>query len=433
MSSMNSISLFKEYMENEKISPDKVEYNIKVVTLLYNNVLLPLNKELNDIDIYAIDEFTDRVDIIDKFLEGRNGIEMLLEALLLLTEFLKTNKLIKGGKIAYYRRIFINKDYYLDKYDSIKGKRDNVKEFIKRISKNRISYLFTRLVEDINVNPFTTVIEVEASIDEESSMEVPPTLLKVLQNINLIEKKGKKIIASKNGRALLRLESEERYSAILYSLIYKVNWKDIYSNNLVNINEIIAIVCSLFNKNDYLYSESNCYCPVDNVLESSKDNIRFNKFLRVDETNEIFQMLFVNMGIVSKSIHADKDIYSLTKLGKNIMKILYNENECYIKAKLDKINSLIKNKELDRLEVEILSYINVFGGSTIMWDYLGQIYILKKSYKKAYDILLYAYETSSKQGKDARKSLSHLIICCRKLQFNMEEEKYEKKYKLIQR
>lgn len=433
MSSVSNISLFKDYMEKENFPLDIVEYNIKVVMLLYNNILSPLNKELYDIDIYAIEEFTDRIDIIDNYLLGRKGIVMLLDALLVLTEFLKTKKLIKGGKIAYYRRIFINKDYYIDKYDSIKGKKDNVKEFIKKISKNKLSYLFTRLVEDINVHTFKTIVEVESSLDEGSTIEINSTLYKMLEDINLIEKKGKKTIASKKGRALLRLDSEERYAAILYAFLYKVKWNEINNNCKVDINELIAVTSSLFMKNDYLYREDFNLNTTDKPLNFSNDNKRLNILLNCEMKSEIFDMVFINMGIVNKNLMENKEVYSLTALGRNILKLLYTENEWFMKNKLDKINLLIKNKSFDELEKEIIYYIKIFGSNTVMWDYLGQLYILKKLYKEAYDILLYAYETSSKRGKDAKKSLSHLIICCRKLQFNIEEEKYEKKYRLIQR
>ncbi|KMT23101.1 hypothetical protein [Clostridium cylindrosporum] len=434
MSSINTISLFKDYMIEKKLSESVIEYNLKVVNLLYDNILIPLNKELDSIDVYAFEEFTDRIDILDNKLLGREGIELILDAMLILTEFLKFKKLIKGGKIAYYRRMFTNKDYYLDKYDSIKGKKDNVKEFIRKITKNKLSYLFTRLLDEINVYTFSTILEVESILDEEGSDEASTLLIHALENIKLIEKKGKRFIATKRGRALLRLEPEERYSGILYAFLYEVNWNSKgLSSNEFNINEFISVVCSIFNKEECICVDYSEIYDTEDIISFVKGSTRLQNLLKVDFNKKVFETIFINLGIIDRETANDKEIYTINEYGKNIIKLLYSENEVYMKSRVDKINFLIKNKSFNVLEKEIIKFIKIFGVNTIMLDYLGQILIVKKQYKEAYSILSYAYEISCKRGKVAKKALSHLIICCRKLQFYIEEEQYQKKYKLIQR
>lgn len=432
MSSKSIMSLFNEYMQNQKIDKTIIDFNIKVIELLSINVLIPQNKDLDNIDIYAFEEFTDLVDIIDSELQGREGIVLILNAMLILTEFLKTEKYIKGGKIAYYRRIFTNTDYYIDKYESIKGKKDNVKEFIRRVTKNRLSYNLIRLLENVNVNSYKTIKDVEEILGEESINENSSIIIEILKCINLIEQKGKKTVVSKRGRALLRLEPEERYSAIFYSFLYEINWLETSNANISSTNEAIAILSSVFIRSNYICV--NGHKPLNNIhpLNYSKDSIRLESFLKDNGNRVIFEVLFLNMGIIKKETKKESDMYYVTEFGRNILKLIYGENEGYLKSNIDRIRLLIKEKNYKSVEIEIIKFIRIFGESTIMWDYLGQMLIIRKEYKEAYKILSHAYDTSIKTGRIAKQTLSHLIICCRRLEFNNEEEMYGKKYRMIQ-
>ncbi len=429
MSSTNTITLFKEYMEEKNFSKNIIEYNIKVVSLLYKKVLLPQNKELYSIDIYTFEEFTDMVDIIDKDLSGRSGIIKILEAMLILTEFLKNNKMIKGGKIAYYRRIFTNTSYYIEKYDNIKGKKDDIKQFIKKVTKNKLSYQFLRILDEVNVNEFDTIKEIIQILDTENYENSNSNLVKALQNIGFIKFKNNNIHLDKRGRAILRLECEEKYVAILYSLIYEANWNRILGKQDINIYEIISILATCFMRNDCL-KLSNC-SKYNNILDSLNDNIRFFNLIKHRENEEIFNYVFLNMGIIQYKYINNERVYFATKFGKNILTLLYKENQWFIREKLNEVTSSIKQKNIYEIEEKSVNFIKIFGENSIILDYIGQIYILKKEYKIAYDILIYAYEISSRQGKNAKKILSHIITCCKKLEFIKEEKLYERRYKYI--
>lgn len=421
------ILLFKKYMEKSSVDIEKIEYNIKAVELFYKYELLPINKGFDNIDLYIFDEFTDKVDILDKSLGGRDGISALLSAMLLLTEFLKSEKIIKGGKIAYYRKIFKNKEYYINKYDSSKGKNDVAKDFIKEIVKNKLSYLFTRIVDDINVNSFPTLKEIVEILDNDIQIEENNILIKILENSDLIAKKGRGYMTTRKGRAFLRLEPEEKYASILYIFIYKLNWEDIFKED-VNILKSILTISSIFSEKSCIdISESNID---DNILSLCKEDVRFNLLIKDTINYDIFNIIFIGMGIVEKENIFNKKEYKVSSFGGNILKLLYKENKWLSKEKIKSIETFIKNKQIDDLEIEIIDFIKIFGGSSSLWGYLGQIYIIKKSYEKAYSVLLYAYETS-RNTKQSKKILSNIIACCRKLNFNREEKIYEKKYNLI--
>lgn len=425
----NTILLFKKYMEKDNLDIVDINYNLKVVELFYKHILLPTNKGFDNIDMYIFDEFTDRIDIFDKSLGGREKIESILSAMLLLTEFLKSERMIKGGKIAYYRKIFKNKEYYLDKYDNIKNKKNLVKDFIKEVSKNKISYVITRIIDDINVTEFLTLKNIVRVLDGELELENNNIVIKILKEIELIEEKGKGYITTKKGRALLRLDPEEKYASILYIFIYKLNWSNILGEDIASIENVLTIN-SIFNRENSLnVSEKH----LDNsILSLSDDSIRFKLLINNINNYKFLKTVFIDMGIINVELVSNKKEYSLSRFGKDILKLLYNDNNLVAKKKIKNIEVFIKSRQIENLENEIISFIKIFGNNYSLWAYLGQIYIIKGDYNNAYSILVYSYE-GSKNIKLSKRILTNIIICCRKLNFNKEEKLYEKKYNLIQK
>lgn len=419
-------SLFQDYMENNNMKTQEIDFNIKVINLLYVNVLKQNNKCFGDIDTYIFDEFTDRIDIFDKELGGREGIEKALSAMLVLTEFLKSRKMIKGGKIAYYRKIFRNKEYYLEKYDKAKGKNDSTKDFIKEVAKNKISYWFVRVVDQVNINSFYTLNRITEILDSIEIYE-ENILTRILKSLDMIAPKGSKLIATKKGRAFLRLEAEEKYASLLYMFIYKVNWNKILKKD-INIAEIILTVSKIFKDNSLVeITEETVY---EDVIALSRVDSRLNVLIEDKEIKEFLDIAFIGMGIIEREIELDSKKYTISDFGKNIVRIFYNENKHLAKEKITNIETYIRNKDFDNLEKEILNFIRIFGENTLLFYYIGQIYMIKKKYREAYNILLYTYNTSN-NIKYSKKILTNIITCCRKLKFNKEEKFYEDKYKLI--
>ncbi|WDU83890.1 hypothetical protein [Caloramator sp. Dgby_cultured_2] len=131
MKDQEKIVLFKEYMKQNGFDEKRINFNVKVVTTFKNNILDYFDETLDNFDSFTFDEFTDKVSLIDDEFGGREKIPLILNAMLDLTEFLKEYKFIKGGKIAYYKRMFTDVEYYLQKYDMLKGRKSEAKETIK--------------------------------------------------------------------------------------------------------------------------------------------------------------------------------------------------------------------------------------------------------------------------------------------------------------
>ncbi|MEF9951257.1 MAG: hypothetical protein RR840_06995 [Clostridium sp.] len=427
MSSIYIIDGFKDYMKEVNIDDNLISYNLRVLRVFNDRILMPQGKTLDNIDVYAFEEFTDLIDIIDKELGGKGGIVNILDTFLMLTEYLKSTKLIKGGKIAYYRRIFTNTEYYIDKYESIKGKKDGSKEFIKKITKNRFSQNIVRLLEEVNIHSFTSTKIIEELLDDEYESESKSEYVDLLVSLDFLSHKGKRIITSKKGRALLRLEAEERYAAILYSLIYEAKWFEAAKEDRKYILKAISTVSSIFLSSKSINPKNHSY-EDNGYLIICDSNYRLSSFLEISKNKTIFDIVFIGLGIVIKDEFGS---YCLSDFGKVIMKLLSVENEIYLKHRLNKINKLLKNKQYLNLEGEIINFILVFGESTTILDYLGQVLIIKGKYKEAYRILSYGYEKSDMQSPRAKKTLTHLILCCRKLEFKGQEGKYIKKLNLI--
>ena len=116
MTDKEKLMAFEKYMRDAGYDKDTIEFNLKVVKLLINRVLFFFQESLETIDSFCFEEFTDMITMIDSEFGGRDGISKILDAMMVLTEFLKVNKLIKGGKIAYYKKMFSDVNYYLDKF-----------------------------------------------------------------------------------------------------------------------------------------------------------------------------------------------------------------------------------------------------------------------------------------------------------------------------
>jgi TolA-binding protein len=100
---------------------------------------------------------------------------------------------------------------------------------------------------------------------------------------------------------------------------------------------------------------------------------------------------------------------------------------------IDTIRLMIKNRKYDKAEVKILEFLSTYGGNIVIWDYFGQLLLLKKNYKYAYVVLRNAYENSSKRGRTSKSVLYHLVLCCRKLKLKDDIENYEELLQVMEK
>lgn len=439
------IILFERYMKDKNIHEDNIRYNLLVVRLLVTEVLYIFNQNLENIDTYSFEEFTDMIGIIDDHLGGREGIPRLLLCMQELTEFLKQNKLIKGGKIAYYKRMFNDIEYYIDKYDMMTGKKDDTKDFIKNILSNKFSASVNRIVEDVNVYEFDTLQKIDKILNDvpfskkEYNEEV--VLIKcILIDLKLLEDKNGVVEATKKGRALSRLQAEDRYSAILYLLLYNINWVNVMSLNSKDSNHfefknLINIVTMLFHKNREIaisYEIKECDNENSSLLEIATEKFRMKRAYAMPYGSKIIDICFTGMGLLDVECTSKESIkFKVTDLGFNIFKLMYVDCSWYMRNKVESISYLIRSKKFDKAEESIVDFLSTYGGNTIIWDYLGQILLLKRNFRMAYVILKHAFENSTKQGKAAKTALYHLVLCCRKLKFEEDMANYEEKLRAL--
>jgi TolA-binding protein len=104
-----------------------------------------------------------------------------------------------------------------------------------------------------------------------------------------------------------------------------------------------------------------------------------------------------------------------------------------MKNHVESIKYLIKDKNFDKAEISMLEFISTYGGNIVVWDYLGQLLMIKKNYKHAYLVLKHGYENSSKRGKAAKSTLYHLVLCCRKLKYEDDIAIYEGQLQFIEK
>lgn len=445
MTDSEKIMMFSKFMRDKKYSEEKVKYNLHVVNLLVSQVLFIFEQSLENIDTYCFEEFTDMVVLIDEELGGRDGIPKILEAMQELTEFLKVNKLIKGGKIAHYKRMFTDVKHYLDKYDMMTGRKDDTKEYIKSLLSDNFGFNVIKLVEDVNVYGFKTLDKIDKLLNDiplsKRELEDASIIKALLIDLNLLEEKGGQIDTTKKGRAISRLTAEERYGAIASLLFYRANWDSVFMlkpmEQAIGFREILHIISSIFYKQKEVSISIDDFKKLneeDILIEISKERFRIAKVEAHPFGYKIMDICFVGMGLLNiKSSDRGEVIYSATPLGENIFKVIFNQVSWFMRQELEGIKYLIKNKNYDEAEIDLLKFISTYGGNIVVWDYLGQLLLLKKSYKFAYSVLKYGYENSSKRGRAAKSALYHLVLCCRSLKLKDDVENYEKLLQKIEK
>jgi hypothetical protein len=438
---------FENYMIEKKIADSKVKYNTKVVRLLMDEVLYVFDQGVENIDVYSFEEFTDMVTLIDKELGGRSGLVAILEAMQELTQFLKEFKYIKGGKIAYYKRMFAKTDYYLDKYDMMTGKKDDSRNFVKKATSNKLSSSVIKLIEEINLYEYDTLNRIDKLLNDvpiaKSDMDSSTILIRcMLIDLNLLEEKGTSLETTKKGRAISRLSIEERYGALIHLMFDCVDWKNVIKvynapDSNLEFTKFLNVITSIFNKKKIVEINFEVMKNIDEesmLVEIASDRFRLARAESMTCGMQIMDICFLGMGILeSKSNKAGNVIYSVTAIGEDILKLIYNDCAWHMKNQISKIGDLIKNRKFDEAEVEIIDFLSVFGANIIIWSYLGQLLMIKKQYQYAYTVLKYAYENSSKRGKSSKTVLYYLVMCCRKLKLKDDIKNYEIKLQSIEK
>lgn len=441
MTDKEIIMSYENYLRTKGIDNEKVKYHLLVVRLLSSEVLVFFNEQLNTIDSYCFEEFTDKINTINDKLGGRDGIPKMLDSLLEFTEFLKQARLIKGGKIAYYKRMFSDKEGCLDKYDRMTGKKDDSKEYIRSLVNRRFCSRVLEIVEDVNLYEFKTMSLVEKIINDvpmdKSEDDENAALLKgILEGAGFVQLINGAVDITKRGRAFSRLSIDERYAVLLHLLTCGSNWEHALWSHDRRIRReefdcIMGAFSSVFSKNKELVIDMGIIKDLNSenaAIEISKDRFRIARAESLPYGGTIIDMAFFGMGLIEISIGIGGElIYTPSSFGSRIFNAIYLENSYGLKSSIDIIGIMIRRKEYERAEAEILNYLCTYGGSIVLWNYLGQLYLIKKEYKSAYNVLKHAYENSSKRGKAAKSVLYHLVLCCRKLNLKEDIESYEGK------
>lgn len=447
MSDKEKLIQFEKYMREKGLEEDKIKYNIKVVSLLINEVLCIFQQNIDNIDIYCFEEFTDMVRLIDSELGGREGIVWILEAMMELTQFLKCNKYIRGGKIAYYKRMFSKVEYYLDKYDMMTGKKDDSRNFIKKITNSKLSSSVIKLIEEVNVYEYDTLNKIDKLLNDvpfgKEGMDSITQLIKsMLIDLNLMVQKNETMETTKKGRALSRLPIEERYGAIIYLMLSCADWNNIIKsygdkNTEIDFIKYLNVLTSIFYKNKQVVFNYDTFKNIDEagmLVEISSDGFRLARAEAMPCGMQLMDICFIGMGIIEYNTNSLGDIiYSATDLGQEIFKLIYGDCGWYMRSQINEIGELVKNKKFDIAEIEIIDFLSVFGANIVIWSYLGQLLMMKKQYKYAYTVLKFAYENSSKRGRTAKTVLYYLVMCCRKLKLKEDIKNYEIKLQAIEK
>lgn len=439
MTDKEKIMLFEKHMRDKSLGEKEIKFNLMVVDSLVNQVLFYFQEGLETIDTYCFEEFTDMISTIDQKFGGRDGIPKILNAMMELTECLKQHRLIKGGKIAHYKRMFSNVNYYIDKYDMMTGRKDDTKEFIKQLSTNTLSPVIIKVIEDMNVYGFITMEIIEKILNDVpfdmKEIEDEVELIKcILVNLKLIEQKGNSLETTKKGRAFSRLSIEERYAGLFYLFDCIVNWEEIgvdFGNpdEKVSFRKISYVFSSIFSKkNEVVVSLCNLKDIKEQsiIIEISSERFRIARLESMVFGNTILTVCFEGMGLFKRDISNEGElVYRVTQIGTEIFKILNRSSRFFNNLEINNIGWLIQNRKYDEAEGAILEYLATFGESNIAYDYLGQLLMIKKEYKHAYEVLKYAYEKSSKRGKTVKSLLYHLVLCCQKLKYKSDIDNYQ--------
>lgn len=432
---------FEDYMREKNLTEEKISYNLKVVNLLVTEVLFVFQQDLSTIDSYCFEEFTDMITLINEELGGREGIKTIMEAMLLLTEFLKENKYIRGGKIAFYRRMFTKTDYYIDKYDMMTGKKDDSKGFIKKIINNQLCQSIIKEIEEVNVYDYDTISKVDKLLNDvpfgkNGSDSVTDLLRCMLLDLNLLEYKEGQLITTKKGRAFSRLGVDERFGALIYLIIELADWNHIImldgiKNSLIEFSKFKNAIVSVFNSAKEVHINLNDMKNINQdhmLIEIASERFRTTRAEAMTCGMQLMDIVFIGLGLIDFRTESNGEvIYSVTELGEGIIKLLYNDTAWYMRSEIGTIGSLIEYKKYEAAENYIIEFLSIFGPNLKIWCYLGQLLILKKQYKYAYNVLKHAYENSSKRGKTSKTVLYYLVMCCRKLKLGEDLKNYELK------
>ncbi|SEF90812.1 hypothetical protein SAMN05660865_01313 [Caloramator fervidus] len=416
MQDKQKIELFKEYMIQNGFDRDRIEFNLKVVNSFVDNALCFFDKTLDTFDNFVFDEFTDKISLIDDEFGGREGIPLILNAMMDLTEFLKEKKFIKGGKIAYYRRMFSNSNYYLEKYDMLKGKKNEVKEVIKNYLNDDFIKRIIKILDNVYVLDFDTMKLIDSLLNDVPLNNVDVKFVDFLKDIlidfEFLEAKNSFINATKLGRMISRLEPEERYAIIFYNVFNK-------------FRDFVYTLFSIFSKNDFIKItlKTNKF---DSFINLS-DEERLSIALKGELNNIIFRLFFIGLGLIDEDKNRGFVIYSLTNLGKSIFKVVANYFNTSLKENLQNINAYIKNRNYKEAEIAIKDFLIIFGKNIVVLDLLAQNFMLQKNFLQAYEVLKYAYDVSNKKSKYIKRVIYHLILCCKYLKRKEEEKIYETK------
>jgi hypothetical protein len=355
MTEKEKLLMFEKYMRDKNYTGERIKYNLTVVECLINQVLTIFEQGLESIDTYSFEEFTDMTKIIDEKLGGREGISKMLEAMRDLTECLKINKLIKGGKIAHYKRMFSDLNYYLDKYDMMTGRKDDTKEYIKAITTNRFSTSIIKIADETNVYDFDTLERIEKILNdvpfENKELNDEVKLIKcMLIDLRLFEEKNGQPETTKKGRALSRLTVEERYGALIYLILYNIDWNSVMEFYIKNsgdmdFKKIISILTSIF------YKKREVIVNIDSMkglneenilLKISSDGFRIASIESMPLGHKLINICFVGMGLIEVEALADGNvIFRTNSFGQQIFKVIFNDNAWEMKNNIETISYIL--------------------------------------------------------------------------------------------
>lgn len=446
MSDKEKLLLFENYMRERNYAEQAIKFNLNVVKRLITSVLFVFQQSLEEIDTFSFEEFTDMIQLINEEFGGREGIPAMLDAMLSLTECLKENKLIKGGKIAYYKRMFSKKDYYLEKYDMLTGIRDDSKNYIKRLSEESVPKYFSKTVENFNMFDIRTIHIIDKFLDdipfEENEKDEKFYIIKsFLIEMDLIEKRGGLLDTTKKGRSLSRLQIDQRYAVILYMMLYESKWKYIFEKiyrriSAEDIDTIRPTAASIFHENNAVVINRNNEVSEKNIefLEIASDEFRLRKVLQSQNNKLLFEIAYIDMGLIIKNTLEDgSEIFEASEYGKSIFKEINRMEYSSMKLGIEAIALLYGDKKYNMAEDRIINFTIRYGTNPQTLCFLGQIMIIRKRYEEAYEVLKFAYSSSSSRSKSARVILYYLVICCKKLNLGKDTESYEKKLRNLEK
>jgi hypothetical protein len=257
--------------------------------------------------------------------------------------------------------MFSDLNYYLDKYDMMTGRKDDTKEYIKTITTNRFSASIIKIADETNVYDFDTLEKIEKILNdvpfENKELNDEIKLIKcILTDLRLFEEKNGAMETTKKGRALSRLTAEERYGALIYLILYNVDWINVmrlYINNTYEIDfkSIINILSSIFRKGKEIIVNVDSLKGLNEeniLLEVSSDRFRIARIESMPLGHMLLNICFVGMGLLEMQVQTDANvIYRTNGFGQQIFMIIFNEHTWEMKNEKESIRYLIKNRKYD--------------------------------------------------------------------------------------